>query len=136
MILNLNKESNYMNDKILYQDSNSILSFESLYCVGGYVTYKILISASGFSGHCNFCIEERTIQDHIKCIDIMADSLSGEMIVRDCESDAFLKLYFEDPMNFYVLGQIGGSHEDNILKFKLKADQTLLSGFKNALWDY
>ena len=30
-----------MNDKILYQDSNSILSFESLYCVGGYVTYKI-----------------------------------------------------------------------------------------------
>ena len=107
-----------MNDKILYQDSNSILSFESLYCVGGY------------------CIEEKTIQDHIKCIDIMADSLSGEMIIRDCESDAFLKLYFEDPMNFYVLGQIGGSHEDNILKFKLKADQTLLSGFKNALWDY
>ena len=125
-----------MNDKILYKDSISLLSFESLYCVGGYVTYEALISTSGFSGNCNFCIEEKTIQDHIKCMDTMIDSLSGEMIVRDCESDAFLKFYFEDTMNFYVLGQIGGSYEDNMLKFKLKADQTLLSRFKSSLLDY
>lgn len=125
-----------MNDKILYKDSISSLSFESLYCVGGYVTYEILISTSGFSGNCNFCIEEKIIQDYIKYMNTMIDLLSGEMIVRDCESDAFLKIYFEDKKNLYVLGQIGGSYGDNMLKFKLKADQTLLSRLRNALLDY
>mgnify|MGYP000772928913 CR=1 FL=1 len=27
-----------MNDKILYKDSVSLLSFESLYCIGGYLS--------------------------------------------------------------------------------------------------
>ena len=125
-----------MNDKILYKDSISSLTFESLYCVGGYVTYEILISTSGFSGNCNFCIQEKTIQEYIKCMDAMIDSLSGEVIVRDCESDAFLKFYFEDTMHLYVLGQIGGSYEDNTLKFKLKADQTILYGLKEELLGY
>ena len=66
----------------------------------------------------------------------MINLLSGEVIVRDCESDAFLKIYFEDTIKLYVLGQIGGSHEDNMLKFKLKADQTILLGLKKALLDY
>ena len=52
-----------MNDKILYKDSVSLLSFESLYCIGGYVTFEILVSTSGFAGNCNFCIGEKTIQD-------------------------------------------------------------------------
>ena len=125
-----------MNDKILYEDNISSLTFESLYCVGGYVTYEILISTSGFSGNCNFCIKEKNIQEYIKCIDAMIDSLSGEVIVRDCESDAFLKFYFEDTMRLYVLGQVGGSYEDNMLKFKMKADQTLLSRLKNSLLNY
>ena len=53
-----------MNDKILYKDSVSLLSFESLYCIGGYVTFEILVSTSGFAGNCNFCIGEKTIQDY------------------------------------------------------------------------
>ena len=66
----------------------------------------------------------------------MIKSLSGEIEIRDCESDAYLKLYFEDTKNFYVLGQIGGSYEDNTLKFKLKADQTVLQGVKKKLLEY
>ena len=125
-----------MNYKILYKDSVSLLSFESLYCIGGYVTFEILVSTSGFAGNCNFCIGEKTIQDYTNCLDTMISLLDGEVIVRDCESDAFLKFYFENNMNLYVLGQIGGSHEDNMLKFKMKADQTLLLGLKNSLLDY
>lgn len=130
------QENNDMNDKILYKDSVSLLSFESLYCIGGYVTFEILVSTSGFAGNCNFCIGEKIIQDYTNCLDTMISLLDGEVIVRDCESDAFLKFYFENNMNLYVLGQIGGSHEDNMLKFKMKADQTLLLGLKNSLLDY
>ena len=71
-----------MNDKILYKDSVSLLSFESLYCIGGYVTFEILVSTSGFAGNCNFCIGEKTIQDYTNCLDTMISLLDGEVIVR------------------------------------------------------
>ena len=74
----------------------------SVYCLlnhciayGGYVTFEILVSTSGFAGNCNFCIGEKTIQDYTNCLDTMISLLDGEVIVRDCESDAFLKFYFE-----------------------------------------
>mgnify|MGYP000974790733 CR=1 FL=1 len=66
----------------------------------------------------------------------MINTLSGEFEISDCERDAYLKAFFEDTMNFYVLGQIGGSHEENTLKFKLIADQTMLNGLKENLLNY
>mgnify|MGYP000384053596 FL=1 len=47
-----------------------------------------------------------------------------------------VEIYFADSMNFYVSGQIGGSYEDNTLKFKLKADQTIMYGLKEKLLSY
>lgn len=44
-----------------------------------------------------------------------------------------VEMYFADSMNFYVSGQIGGSYEDNSLKFMFKADQTLLQGLKRNM---
>ena len=122
-----------MNHKIIYQDNMDSISIQSLYCIGGYVTFEVSISTNGFSGICNFCISEDDVEDYTEVMANMIDSLSGEMEIHDCESDAYLKFYFEDTMNFYVSGQIGGSYEDNTLKFKLKADQTLLQGLKRKL---
>ena len=103
---------------------------------GGYVTYEVTISTGRFCGSCNFCISEDTVKDYAEVIDNMIKSLSGEIEIHDCESDAYLKFYFEDAMNFYVIGQIGGSYEDNTLKFKLKADQTIMYGLKEKLLSY
>ena len=125
-----------MDKEMIYQDHTNMISIQSLYYIGGYVTYELSISTGGFSGICNFCIPEDKIEDYIVVIDNMISSLSGEIEIHDCESDAYLKLFFEDTMNFYVLGQIGGSYADNTLKFKLKADQTVLQGMKEKLLDY
>lgn len=125
-----------MDNKIIYKNHINMISIQSLYCIGGYVTYEVSVSTRNFSGVCNFCISEDNVADYTEVIDNMINSLSGEIEIHDCESDAYLKLYFEDTMNFYVLGQIGGSYEDNILKFKLKADQTVLLGLKEELLDY
>jgi len=125
-----------MDNKIIYQNHINMISIQSLYCIGGYVTYEVSVSTCSFSGTCNFCISEEHIWDYTKVIDNMINSLSGEIEIHDCESDAYLKLYFEDTMNFYVLGQIGGSYGDNTLKFKLKADQTVLLRLKEELVDY
>lgn len=122
--------------RIVFQDNISMMSIQSLYCVGGYITYEVSSSTCGFSGKCNFCIQENKLKEYIHKIDFMIQSLSGELEIRDSESDAYIKLYFENTMNFYVLGQIGGSYEDNMLRFKFKADQTVLYGVKENLLDY
>lgn len=138
MILNLNERigCKYMNDNILYKNNDNLFSCESLYYMGGYITYEIIVFAGGFSGNCDFCIPEENVQECIKTIDTMLNLLNGEVTIKDCDSDAFLKIYFKDTMNLYVLGQLGGSYADNMLKFKMKADQTLLTGLKGSLLNY
>lgn len=125
-----------MDCRTVFQDNISMVSIQSLYCVGSYITYEVSSSTCGFSGKCNFCIQENKLKEYIHKIDFMIQSLSGELEIRDSESDAYIKFYFENTMNFYVLGQIGGSYEDNMLKFKFKVDQTVLYGLKENLLDY
>mgnify|MGYP006968299549 FL=1 len=113
-----------------------MISIKSLYFVGGYITYEVSSSTCGFSGKCNFCIEEGKLKDYVQIIEYMIKTLSGEIDIEDGESDAYIKFVFENTTNFYVLGQIGGSYENNMLKFKFKADQTVLYGLKENLLDY
>ena len=125
-----------MCEKMIFQDNNSNVSVETLYCIGGYVTYEVAVATNGFSGVCTFCIEENTLKEYIEIINSMLETLNGIVEIQDCESDAYIKLFFENDRNFYVLGQINGSHNDNTLKFKIKADQTLLRGLKRNMLDY
>ncbi len=115
----------------IFDDGISSIFIEKLYCVGGYITYSVQVQTCGFSGISNFCISENRIRDISNSILKMQKTLTGTVSIEDNESDAILKLYFEDDMNMYMVGQLGGSYQDNVLKFKLKADQTLLSGFLN-----
>lgn len=125
-----------MANKIIYQNSREMISIEFLYEVGGYYTYEVLVSTYDFSGKCNFCIQENKLNEYIKKLDYISENLSGKLEIQDCESDSFLTIYFENSLNLYVIGQIGGSWESNILKFKMKADQTILYGLKKNLLDY
>lgn len=125
-----------MNHKMVFQNDTCSVSVHSLYFVGGYITYEVSISTCGFTGTSNFCIEENKLNEYIYMIDIMINTLSGEVSIDDSESDAYLKFYFENRTSLFVVGQVGGSHEDNVLKFKLMADQTALYGLKENLLDY
>lgn len=125
-----------MNNKLVFQNSACSVSIHSLYFVGGYITYEVSISTCGFAGSSNFCIEESKVNEYIYIIDTMIESLSGELSIDDSESDAYLKFFFENKTSLFVVGQIGGSYEDNVLKFKLMADQTVLYGLKGNLLDY
>lgn len=124
----------FMNN-IIYKDSNNAISIEFLYEYGGYSTYTINVSTNGFSGKCSFCLESNTIKSGIETIKIMIDSLNGEYVLRDCESDAYIRFIFESSMNLFAEGQLGGSYNDNMLKFRFKADQTLLQGLIHSLLD-
>ena len=121
---------------MIFEDENNMISIKSLYFVGGYVTYEVSSATCGFSGKCNFCIEEDTLKYYVQIIESMIKTLSGEIEIKDGESDAYIKFIFENTTSFYVLGQIGGSYENNMLNFKFKADQTVLYWLKENLLDY
>lgn len=123
-------------NKIIYDDYKSKFSMEELYFIGGYITYETKVSTNGFSGVCNFCVSESDVKNIIGAIDLMLETLNGEIIINDSESNAFLRVHFENLQDIFVSGQIGGDHRDNILRFKFKVDQTFLHNIKNALLDY
>lgn len=124
-----------MNNRI-FQIDNNYIEFNNIYSIDGYSTYNVTVVAGFFSGCCTFCIHHNDINEHIIKINNMITTLSGKLKIFDCESDAYLEFYFVNQQNFYVIGQVGGSHEDNVLKFKLKADQTLLLKLRENLLDY
>lgn len=136
MTLSLSRKKGGGDRKVIFDNECSKISIKSLYFIGGYITYEVSSSTSGFSGRCNFCIGEGKLKGYIQTIESMIETLSGELEIEDGESDAYIKFVFENTRNFYVLGQIGGSHENNMLKFKFKADQTVLYGLKENLLDY
>lgn len=125
-----------MSGLMLYDDKKDSISIETLYSVGGYTTYCISVSSIGFSGFGHFCIHEDSVRSIISEINNMQDTLCGKINIEDGDSDAFLEILFQDDMNLFVSGQLGGSYEDNMLKFKFRADQTLLRGLKEALMNY
>ena len=120
-----------MCNNVIFQDQNKTFLFEFLYKVDKYFTYEIYISTSEYSGKCNFCIPEDMLKNYVKRISKIMINLSGEITIEDCESDAYLKVYFENKRELYLRGQIGGSYEDNNLKFRV--DQTILLRLKNEL---
>lgn len=120
-----------MDNELIFQDNNSKILIKFMYKVDRYFTYEIFISTSGYSGKCNFCISDDKLNKYIKGINELMEDLSGEFEIEDCESDAYIKIYFESMRELYVCGQIGGSYQDNYLNFKLKADQTILLRIKD-----
>ncbi len=124
-----------MDENTIYETENEKLIFEHLYTVGGYSTYEIYVMSGKFSGRCSICISRFDLRKIIKTIKVMTKSLSGEIAIDDCESDSYLKLYFDNKLNhnLFVKGQLGGSHQTHMLIFEFKADQTILLRFNKIL---
>mgnify|MGYP000482277283 CR=1 FL=1 len=56
----------------------------------------------------------------------MKDSLSGNTNLEDNDSDASVNFQIERNGQVFIFGQVGGSHEDNYVKFKFQTDQTCI----------
>lgn len=125
-----------MDDNVIFLKKSDHIIINYLYHVGGYYTYEVIISVNGYSGICDFCMSREDLDEYLKEIDTMSNDLSGKLVMNDSESDAYLIWYFEDKLNFYVSGQIGGSWQDNVLKFKMKADQTALYELRKCLLNF
>jgi hypothetical protein len=105
------------------------LSFATRYLVQINFTFDLTVISDGFSGSSHFCVRRDQLEKLCHDLKTMHSSFSGKTILNDNDSDALVQFSAEPNGHLIVNGQIGGSHEDNFVKFKFHTDQTCLPGF-------
>ena len=102
------------------------VSFENLYEVEGYYTFKVSVTSDDFSGASSFCISKESIENFLASLEILLATLKGSAEINDYDSDAFVKISMANYGTLILSGQIGGSYEKQFMKFCLYSDQTIL----------
>jgi len=102
------------------------LIVDHLYTVHGYSTFNVKVKSGEFTGASNFCIPRERILSITETLSEMHKELKGRCEINDSDSDAYIVMEMDKLGHMYVCGQIGGSHEEHVLKFKYPTDQTVL----------
>ena len=113
------------------------IKFTHQYTVEGYLTFNIEVISGGFSGVSNFCISEYSLKEAISALARMYNNLKGTYQMNDYDSDDFILFEMKSLGHMTITGQLGGSYNIPFMKYKNRADQTVLatiiSDFKRML---
>ncbi|MCF7799944.1 hypothetical protein K9L05_01175 [Candidatus Babeliales bacterium] len=120
-----------MENSILLNSGDKFFSIELLYNVENYLTFNVKIKSGKFSGESNFCISEENISLFIKKLSEMHNRLIGNCELRDYDSDSYINFEMIKLGHMLVYGQIGGSHEEQFMRFKFETDQSILLNLIN-----
>ena len=102
------------------------LSFTTRYLVQINFTFDLTVLADSFCGTSHFCVRREQIEKLCADLTEMKARLSGNTILEDNDSDVSVNFQIENLGQVWVFGQVGGSHEDNYVKFKFQTDQTCI----------
>ena len=102
------------------------LSFATRYLVQINFTFDLTVLSNGFSGTSHFCVRRDQIEKLCSDLTTMKQAMSGNTTLEDNDSDASINFQMNPLGQVIIYGQIGGSHEDNYLKFRFETDQTCL----------
>ena len=102
------------------------LLFATRYLVQINFTFDLTVLADSFGGTSHFCVRREQIEKFCSDLTLLKDRLSGNTNLEDNDSDASVNIQIERNGEVYVFGQVGGSHEDNYVKFKFPTDQTCI----------
>jgi len=120
----------------IFNSEQNLLILKHLYTVDGYITFNMKVKSGEYAGASNFCIQRETMISVLSELIKIHDILQGTCDLRDNDSDAYVKIEMEQYGHIRLSGQIGGSHEDNFLKFQFKADQTLITKLIHILQSF
>lgn len=102
------------------------LCFATRYLVQINFTFDLTVLADSFGGTSHFCVRREQIEKLCSDLTEMKERLSGNTKLEDNDSDASVCFQIENLGQVWVFGQVGGSHEDNYVKFKFQTDQTCI----------
>ena len=118
-------------------DSLDKLAFETRYLVHVNFTFGLTLKNDHFSGRAHFCIRKDEIENLCKDLEQMLASLNGTSKLSDNDSDAIIEFAINTDNQVFILGQVGGSHEDTYMQYKFTADiiaiHTFIKDLKNLL---
>lgn len=113
------------------------LSFATRYLVQINFTFDLTVFSNGFSATSHFCVRRDQIEKMCSDLTTMKQAISGNTTLEDNDSDASITFQIKPNGQVIVYGQVGGSHEENYLKFSFQTDQTcmepLLTDFHKLL---
>ncbi|HEY1047534.1 MAG TPA: hypothetical protein VGF79_13900 [Bacteroidia bacterium] len=116
-------------DNIIELKTNSKterLSFSTRYLVQINFTFDLTVLADSYGGTSHFCVRRQQIEKLCSDLTEMKIRLSGNTKLEDNDSDASVSFQIKSNGQVIVFGQVGGSHEDNYVKFKFKTDLTCI----------
>jgi hypothetical protein len=102
------------------------LSFATRYLVQINFTFDLTVLSNGFSGTSYFCVRRDQIEKMCSDFTTMKQAMSGKTTIEDNDSDASVNFQMKPNGQVIVFGQVGGSHEENYLKFNFQTDQTCI----------
>jgi hypothetical protein len=105
------------------------LSFATRYLVYINFTFNISVLSDNFSGTSQFCVRRDELEKMCSDLTNMHLTLSGATILDENDSDSFVKFEIQENGRLNVSGQVGGTHEDHFVKFKIQTDQTCIPLF-------
>lgn len=105
------------------------IKFTFLYEVEGYITFRVHVVSGDFSGSTNFCVKHKAIEEFLDSLKSLYETLFGESNIIDTDSNDFIKFQYIKNGHIAVNGQIGGSYNEQFLKFCFDIDQTYLNEF-------
>lgn len=105
------------------------LSFATRYLVQINFTFDLTVLSDGFSGTSHFCVRRGQLENLCSDLATMEQTLSGKTTLEDNDSDASVSFEMKPNGQIIVYGQVGGSHEENYLKFSFQTDQTCIEPF-------
>ena len=117
MISNLiSKDEEFgMSEKIeIYNSDLLSVSFEKIYEIDHYITFKIEVCTDGFSGGCSFCISISLLEKALLDLKDIFEHLRGTIMLQDTDSESYFLLR-GDENRFYL------STELNSLDGNIKA---------------
>ena len=122
-----------MDNNVLIDGVEKKLIIEYLYEVQEYVTFTVAVKSGKFSGETSFCIsKENTLLNIEKLLEIQK-FLKGTCEIKDFDSDSVINIRMRELGHMDIYGQIGGSHQEQSMKFKISTYQTVLSGLIKVL---
>ncbi len=116
----------------LFKSKHAEFHMEYLYSADESAAFQVFVKSYGFSGSHEFCMRNEQIKENISNLKTLDDTLLGQCRIADIDSDAYISLEFEN-RDLKVYGQLGGSYNDNCMKFSFLADQTLIKLLIDAL---
>lgn len=105
------------------------LSFGTRYLVQINFTFDLTVLTDGFSGTSHFCVRRGQLENLCSDLATMKQTMSGKTTLEDNDSDASVSFEMKPNGQIIVYGQVGGSHEENYLKFSFQTDQTCIEPF-------